>query len=136
MKTLGKLALAASVIAGLGAATVAQAHGIWFAQRSSQLAVIYGVGGEDSDMVKRLPKLKSVTGYDETGKEVPTQFAPNRAAGRGEHREQAGHRRRNSGQRPVEQDARRQVAQQGQGRGARCDDAASTPSSTPSTCAS
>ena len=77
MKTLGKLALAASVIAGLGAAAVAQAHGIWFAQRSNQLALIYGVGADDSDMVKRLPKVKSVTGYDETGKEVPTQFAPN-----------------------------------------------------------
>ena len=44
MKTPGKLALVASVIAGLGAATVAQAHGIRFAQRSNQLALIYGVG--------------------------------------------------------------------------------------------
>lgn len=77
MKTLGKLALAASMIAGLGVASVAQAHGIWFAPRSSQLALIYGVGADDLDMVKRLPKVKSVTGYDETGKELPTQFAPN-----------------------------------------------------------
>jgi nickel transport protein len=77
MKTLGKLALAASVIAGLGAATVAQAHGIWFAQRSNQLALIYGVGADDLDAVKRLPKVKTVTAYDENGKEVPTQLAPN-----------------------------------------------------------
>ena len=77
MKTLGKLALVASVIAGLGAATVAQAHGIWFAQRSNQLALIYGVGAEDLDMVKRLPKVKTVAAYDENGKEVPTQLAPN-----------------------------------------------------------
>jgi uncharacterized GH25 family protein len=77
MKTLGKLALVAGVMAALGAATVAQAHGIWFAQRSSQLALIYGVGAEDLDMIKRLPKVKAVTGYDENGKEVPTQFAPN-----------------------------------------------------------
>jgi uncharacterized GH25 family protein len=77
MKTFSKIAVAASVIAGLGASTLAQAHGIWFAQRSSQLALIYGVGGEDSDMVKRLPKVKSVTAYDQDGKEVPTQFGPN-----------------------------------------------------------
>jgi nickel transport protein len=77
MKTLCKVALAASVIAGLGAATVAQAHGIWFAQRSNQLALIYGVGADDLDMVKRLPKVKTVAAYDENGKEVPTQLAPN-----------------------------------------------------------
>ncbi|MEP7299857.1 MAG: DUF4198 domain-containing protein [Burkholderiales bacterium] len=76
MKTLGKLVFAASVIAGLGAATVAQAHGIWFAQRSNQLALIYGVGADDLDAVKRLPKVKAVTAYDENGKEVPTQLAP------------------------------------------------------------
>lgn len=77
MKTFGKFALVAVVIAGLGAATVAQAHGIWFAQRSSQLALIYGVGAEDSDMVKRQHKVKTVAAYDENGKEVPTQLAPN-----------------------------------------------------------
>ena len=77
MKTLGKLALAASVIAGLGTATAAQAHGIWFAQRSNQLALIYGVGADDLDAVKRLPKVKTVAAYDENGKEVPTQLAPN-----------------------------------------------------------
>ena len=76
MKTLGKLALAASVIAGLGAPTVAQAHGIWFAQRSNQLALIYGVGADDLDAVKRLPKVKTVAAYDENGKEVPTQLVP------------------------------------------------------------
>jgi nickel transport protein len=76
MKTLGKLALVASVITGLGVATLAQAHGIWFAQRSNQLALIYGVGGEDLDAVKRLPKVKTVAAYDENGKEVPTQLAP------------------------------------------------------------
>lgn len=77
MKTLGKLAFVASVMAGLGAATSTQAHGIWFAQRSSQLALIYGVGAEDLDAVKRLPKVKAVAAYDEHGKEVPTQLAPN-----------------------------------------------------------
>ena len=77
MKTLGKLAIVASLISGIGVATVAQAHGIWFAQRSNQLALIYGVGADDLDAVKRLPKVKSVAAYDEDGKEVPTQLAPN-----------------------------------------------------------
>ena len=77
MKTLGKLALVTIAMAGLGAATMAQAHGIWFAQRSNQLALIYGVGADDLDAVKRLPKVKTITAYDENGKEVPTQLAPN-----------------------------------------------------------
>jgi uncharacterized GH25 family protein len=77
MNTFGRIALAAGVMAGLGAATVAQAHGIWFAQRSSQLALIYGVGAEDLDSVKRLPKVKTVAAYDDQGKDVPTQLAPN-----------------------------------------------------------
>jgi nickel transport protein len=77
MRTIGKLALAASLIAGIGAATVAQAHGIWFAQRSNQLALIYGIGADDLDAVKRLPKVKAVAAYDEDGKEVQTQLAPN-----------------------------------------------------------
>ncbi|BAL24860.1 DUF4198 domain-containing protein [Azoarcus sp. KH32C] len=76
MKTFGKLALVASVIAGFGTTTVAQAHGIWFAQRSNQLALIYGVGADDLDAVKRLPKVKTVAAYDQDGKEVPTQLAP------------------------------------------------------------
>jgi uncharacterized GH25 family protein len=76
MKTLGKLAIVASVMAGLGAATVAQAHGIWFAQRSNQLALVYGVGADDLDMIKRLSKVKTVAAYDEDGKEVLTQLAP------------------------------------------------------------
>ncbi|MBJ7375941.1 MAG: DUF4198 domain-containing protein, partial [Sphingobium sp.] len=30
----------------------ASAHGIWFAQRARQLALIYGVGADDLDAVK------------------------------------------------------------------------------------
>lgn len=77
MKPLVKLAAVASVIACMGAATVAQAHGIWFAQRSNQLALIYGIGADDLDAVKRLPKVKSVAAYDDDGKEVATQLAAN-----------------------------------------------------------
>jgi nickel transport protein len=77
MKTFGKLARLAGVIAAVAAVTVAQAHGIWFAQRSNQLALIYGVGADDLDAVKRLPKVKSVSAYDANGKEVPTHIGPN-----------------------------------------------------------
>lgn len=77
MKSIAKLAAVASVIAGMGIASVAHAHSIWFAQRSNQMAIIYGVGSDDLDMVKRLPKIRSVTAYDEDGKEVATQFGPN-----------------------------------------------------------
>lgn len=74
MKITGKLAVVASLVAGMGAAGLAQAHGIWFAQRSNQLALIYGLGADDLDMIKRQPKVKSVTAFDEQGKEVPTQL--------------------------------------------------------------
>jgi uncharacterized GH25 family protein len=76
MRITGKIAVVASLIVGIGATSLAQAHAIWFAQRSSQLALIYGEGNEDLDMIKRLPKVKSVTAYDEQGKEVATQFTP------------------------------------------------------------
>ena len=76
MRTLGKLAVMACVIASFGAVTVAQAHGIWFAQRSNELALIYGVGADDLDAVKRLPKIKAATAYDENGKEMPMQLTP------------------------------------------------------------
>jgi uncharacterized GH25 family protein len=76
MKTLGKLTLVASIMAGIGAANVANAHGIWFAQRANQIALIYGVGADDLDMVKRLPKVKTFAAYDENGKEVPAKLAP------------------------------------------------------------
>ena len=42
----------------------ADAHGIWFAQRAKQLAIIYGIGADDLDMVKRLPQVESIAAYD------------------------------------------------------------------------
>lgn len=45
----------------------AYAHGVWFAPRSGQLAMIYGHGGEDLDMVKRYDKVRAVTGYNAEG---------------------------------------------------------------------
>lgn len=58
-------ALCAAALAAMTfGSTVAQAHGIWFAQRAKQLALIYGIGADDLDMVKRLPQVESVTAYD------------------------------------------------------------------------
>lgn len=55
---------AATFAAVLMASIAAQAHGIWFAQRAKQLALIYGLGADDLDMVKRLPQVESITAYD------------------------------------------------------------------------
>jgi len=51
--------------AGSGLAAVsAEAHGIWFAQRAKQLALIYGIGADDLEMVKRLPQVEKIEAYD------------------------------------------------------------------------
>lgn len=66
--------------AAIGAVTLAAvavpagAHGIWFAQRARQLALIYGVGADDLDAVKRLPLVKTVTGYDSDWAPVATRL--------------------------------------------------------------
>lgn len=73
-KLVGSAVLAFAALASTGAG----AHGIWFAQRATQLSLIYGVGADDLDVVKRLPKVRSIAGYDEQGRAVPTQL---RAAG-------------------------------------------------------
>lgn len=55
---------AASLAATMTLSVAAEAHGIWFAQRAKQLSLIYGVGADDLDMVKRLPQVESITAYD------------------------------------------------------------------------
>lgn len=52
----------------------ADAHGFWFAQRANQLAMVFGVGADDLDVVKRLPKVTNFTAYDEDGKEVASKL--------------------------------------------------------------
>lgn len=80
MKSLKKMALAACTCAalagGLAMAPAAQAHGIWFAQRATQLAFLYGVGADDLDSLKRLPLVTSMAGYDAAGKPVETSLQP------------------------------------------------------------
>lgn len=68
---LGMIALPAMIMSSVAA----EAHGIWFAQRAKQLALIYGIGADDLDMVKRLPLVESVTAYD-------ADFQPINAAAR------------------------------------------------------
>ena len=72
MNILTAAALAGAMIA----ATTVQAHGFWFAERSRQFAMIFGVGADDLDMVKRMPKVTSFTAYDADGKEVPSKLTP------------------------------------------------------------
>ena len=73
LKALGAAAIAAAASLAV-AVPPADAHAIWFAQRSKQLAFIYGVGADDLDAVKRLPLVRSVTGYDAQYKPVPTKL--------------------------------------------------------------
>lgn len=67
------------LLTGLAAmAPVADAHAIWFAQRARQLALVYGVGADDLDAVKRMPLVKQVQGFDAQGLPVKVSL---RAAG-------------------------------------------------------
>ena len=77
MKNISRLFAAAALAAVAIAATDAQAHGFWFAQRANALAMVFGVGADDLDVVKRLPKVTSFTAYDEDGKEVESKLAAN-----------------------------------------------------------
>jgi nickel transport protein len=74
MKRITKVFAVTALVAGLAAAATAQAHGIWFAERATQLALLYGVGADDLDAVKRLPLVSSIAGYDADGKPVPTSL--------------------------------------------------------------
>jgi len=63
-------ALAALVMA---TATVqAAAHGVWMAQRSGEMAVVYGHGAEDLDMIRRFERVREVSALDAAGQAVKT----------------------------------------------------------------
>lgn len=76
MNGFGRIATAAALAAGLVAAAGAQAHGFWFAERSKQFAMVFGVGADDLDMVKRMPKVSSFAAYDADGNEVSSKLTP------------------------------------------------------------
>jgi hypothetical protein len=73
MNALPRIAAAALACAAL-ATPPAFGHGAWFAQRAGQLAMVFGVGADDLDMVKRLPKVTGVKGFDADQKEVPAKL--------------------------------------------------------------
>ena len=64
----------AALAGALCGALPADAHEIWFAQRSNKLALIYGAGAHDLDMVKRLPKVTATQGLDAAGQSLPTEL--------------------------------------------------------------
>ena len=74
MKKLQKTVAATATIAGALWAGMAMGHGIWFAQRSDALALVYGVGADDLDTVKRFEKMVSLIGYDEEWNEVDAEL--------------------------------------------------------------
>ncbi|WP_294323126.1 DUF4198 domain-containing protein [uncultured Sphingomonas sp.] len=53
---------------------LADAHGIWFAQRAKQLAIIYGVGADDLEAVKRQPMMESIQAWDAALKPVAARL--------------------------------------------------------------
>ena len=74
MKKIAGLAAVAAATVGMLSTSTVDAHGIWFAQRAKQLALIYGVGADDLDSVKRLPLIRSVSGYDASWQPVKTSL--------------------------------------------------------------
>ena len=54
----------------LAVSCLAQAHGVWFAQRSGQMALVYGHGAEDLDMVRRFERVREVRAFDASGAPV------------------------------------------------------------------
>lgn len=73
-KTLPRWPMLAALTATLCGALPAGAHEIWFAQRSGKLALIYGAGAHDLDMVKRLPKIVSTQALDAEGRVLPAEL--------------------------------------------------------------
>lgn len=76
MRLLSKLLTTTALMLSVFVAASAQAHGIWFAQRATQIALIYGVGADDLDSVKRLPLIESFAGYDKEWNKVSVELMP------------------------------------------------------------
>lgn len=73
---IGKWILGAALAGLFAAAPPGFAHGIWFAQRADDLALIYGEGGDDLDMVKRLPLIRRLDAYAADGSPVAISLKP------------------------------------------------------------
>lgn len=64
MTKMKTLAWSAAVATAVLAPALANAHGIWFAQRAKQIAIVYGIGADDLQSVKRQPNMESVQAWD------------------------------------------------------------------------
>ncbi|OFC69211.1 DUF4198 domain-containing protein [Alteromonas confluentis] len=56
------------------AAAQSYAHGIYFAERVQKTALVYGVGADDLQIVKRLPKIESFTAYNDDWEKVDAEL--------------------------------------------------------------
>ncbi len=74
MKRIYQSLMAAGVVMGLATSSPVCAHAIWFAERSSRLALIYGMGADDLDTAIRKPLIQAVGGYDADWKAVSTEL--------------------------------------------------------------
>lgn len=74
MNMLRKIIVASATAAAVLVASQAHSHGIWFAERSRQLALIYGVGSDDLDTVARYDKIVGIKGYDQNWNEVEAEL--------------------------------------------------------------
>ena len=68
------LSLAVISTCTLVMSSATHAHGIWFAQRSGELALIYGHAAEDLDMIKRADKVKSLQTFNAQGEPLTSQW--------------------------------------------------------------
>lgn len=71
-----RIRLIAAAALSLATVVPAWAHGIWFAQRSGRLAVVYGEGAEDVDVHRRLDRLRLVGAIDAAGSPVAVRLQP------------------------------------------------------------
>ncbi len=74
MKTKAHLFPLLSLLCALVFCSSASAHGLWFAQRAGELAMIYGDGGKDDPIVAKFDRIRRLSGYDAAGRPVPSQL--------------------------------------------------------------
>jgi uncharacterized GH25 family protein len=75
--SMKKNALALACLTVLTVSVVGlDAHGIWFAQRAGQLALIYGEGADDGVIVSKLPGVRAVAAYNAVGAPLTTKLIP------------------------------------------------------------
>lgn len=74
MKTQTLYLIFLSLLGALVFSPSACAHGIWFAQRAGELAMIYGDGGKDDPIVAKSDRVRLLSCYDVAGQPVPSQL--------------------------------------------------------------